>query len=188
MPELETYSDEELMIMLQQQELDAFKTLVKRHTEKFYHLAYRIVFDKEEAQDIVQEAFIKVFKNPHNWRQSHKTKFTTWFYRVVSNQALDHKRKNKITEEYEDNLASKKNLEKTLHRKEQLAFIDQCLLDLAPRQRLALNLCFYHELSNKEAAEIMEIKIKALESLLSRAKAKLKKLAEDFYMIKEEIL
>ena len=72
---------------------DAFAVLVQRHTERFYRLAYRYVQNREEAEDIVQDAFLKLWEDPGRWQPERNSKFTTWFYRIVVNLCLDWQKK-----------------------------------------------------------------------------------------------
>ena len=57
----------------------AFTALVNRHSKRFYSIAYRILFNKNDAEDIVQKAFLKLWNRPKLWKQSKDAKFTTWF-------------------------------------------------------------------------------------------------------------
>ena len=95
--EIEIESDEQLMSLIQVHDKHAFSVLVARHSQKFYNLAYRSLFNKADAEDIVQEAFLKVWRKPELWRPHKQTKFTTWFYRVVLNTCLDMNKKKAIT-------------------------------------------------------------------------------------------
>lgn len=176
-PELEDLSDEELMVRVQNADHSAFSILVMRHTKMFYAAAYRMYPHQDEAEDIVQEAFLKLWRKPEIWKADKGAKFTTWFYRVVTNQAIDFARKIKNTkgsdalDRITDNTASQQEV---MEQGEQEQMLEQAIQELPERQRVALNLCFYEGLSNKEAAEVMEVGVKALESLLMRAKAGLK--------------
>ncbi len=155
----------------------AFSILVERHSQKFYASAYRMVLNRQEAEDIVQEGFLKIWDNPKSWKKNKGAKFTTWFYRILMNLCLDHLRKggkSNFVEDwdlFEDESASQ---EENLGDKQQQMFLNEAMEDLPEKQRIALTLCFYDGLSNKEAAEIMGVKVKALESLLIRAKTGLK--------------
>ena len=85
--------DNELLDKIQQGDHAAFSLLVERHHQKFYHLAYRYLGHQDEAEDMVQIAFLKLWEDPFRWNKNKGTKFTTWFYRVVINLCLDHKKK-----------------------------------------------------------------------------------------------
>ncbi|MBF0275446.1 MAG: sigma-70 family RNA polymerase sigma factor, partial [Nitrospinae bacterium] len=105
-------------------------------------------------------------------------KFTTWFHRVVFNLCLDYNRK-KTTEPLPDEAelpCHKESILEELESKEKQTIVDSCFSQLKQRQQRALNLCYYEGISHKEAAEIMELDLKALQSLLIRGKQKLRKL------------
>ena len=159
---------------------EAFAILVKRHTAQFYAVAFRMLGRKTDAEDIVQELFLKLWTKPDLWQEGRGAKFSTWFYRIITNRCIDLQRKKKpdqLLETYD--IADKSNIEEDLDKQNKQKMLEKMLLELPERQRIAVNLCFYQGISNKEAAEIMDINLKALESLLMRAKKTLKtKVAE----------
>jgi len=165
-------TDEELMEMLKSRSAQAFSILVKRHTSYFYKVAYRVVLERETAEDIVQKAFLKIWEKPNLWQPS-KAKFKTWFYRIVCNLAIDDKRKFKTVElnfdvedtHEEQNLDEQKLLYKALK-------------SIPTRQRAAIMLVYFEEKKQADAAKILGIGIKALESLLSRAKDALREVVK----------
>ena len=170
-------TDESLMGRISSADHQAFSVLVRRHSDRFYRLAYRLCGREEEAEDIVQDAFLKIWDRPQLWQAGKGARFTTWFYRVVSNQALDvlRKRRAQAPDDAVENLVDERpDQERALQLSEEQVALERALGALPERQKLALNLCMYEDLSNKEAADIMGIGIKALESLLMRAKAGLK--------------
>lgn len=169
--------DEKLLHQLQEGDEKAFTQLVERHSTRFYRLAYRFTADREEAEDIVQEAFVKLWERPAMWDAARGAKFTTWFYRIVLNASLSRRRKNAWFRSgvQIESVPSPLNQEEGLAKAERQKKLEAAIASLPARQQAALNLCFYEELSNAEAAEIMQIKVKALESLLMRAKTSLKK-------------
>lgn len=110
-----------------------------------------------------------------------QTKFSTWFYRVIINLCLDFKKKRSaqpITEGMEFP-AEPIDLDQIMDQQVKAKQLEALIQALPKRQQITLNLSFYEGLSNKESAEIMEINIKALESLLMRAKTKLKSQIKD---------
>ncbi|MDA0771562.1 MAG: sigma-70 family RNA polymerase sigma factor [Cyanobacteria bacterium] len=159
----------------------AFAQLVKVNSSKYYATAYRMLANKTEAQDIVQEAFTKLWQAPHKWNPQKQTKFSTWFYRVIINLCLDFKKKRRalpIAEGMEFP-AESIDLDRIIDQQVKAKQLEALIQALPQRQQIALNLSFYEGLSNKESAEIMEINIKALESLLMRAKTQLKSQIKD---------
>lgn len=170
-------SDESLMAGVKRRDHQAFATLVQRHTDRFYAGAYRMLGRSEEAEDIVQDAFLKLWNNPSIWKDGKGAKFTTWFYRIVTNLCIDHMRKHKrlTSSEVLDSFESGDVLQDTdLQEREERAHLEEAIQALPDKQKAALNLCFYEEMSNKDAAEILDVNVKALESLLMRAKAGLR--------------
>jgi RNA polymerase sigma-70 factor, ECF subfamily len=168
--------DDELLALIQEGSHPAFGALVKRHTERFYRLAYRFVQSKEAAEDIVQDAFLKLWQEPARWQPERKAKFTTWFYRVVVNLSLDWKKKKRPAPLDEDMplVDDRETVDAALIRNEKEKMLEKEIAALPDRQRTALNLCFDEGLSNQEAAEIMGVNLKALQSLIMRAKTTLK--------------
>lgn len=173
---MDQLSDEELLINISEGNRAAFEILIKRHLDKFYGLAFRQVLGKEIAEDIVQDAFLKLWERPEMFDANKGVKFTTWFYRLVVNLCHDLHRKKKAIplidlEFIKDNALSQ---DQVVINKEKTYLLENAILNLPKNQRLAINLCFYNDVSNKDAAEIMGLNIKALQSLLIRAKEKLK--------------
>ena len=170
-------ADERLLVRIQNGDSRAFAILVDRHTQRFYATAMRTVGQPHMAEDIVQEAFLKLWQKPQSFDPSKGAKFTTWFTRVVTNLAIDVLRKQKpqaapeVLDMIEDQGIS---ADEALDQNTRAQALERAIQALPDRQKIALNLCFYEGLSNKEAAEILGIGVKALESLLMRAKKTLK--------------
>ena len=168
--------DATLLARMQEGQTAAFEQLVRRHTTRFYRLAYRFMNHRTEAEDVVQDAFLKLWERPDSWRPDGGSAFTTWFYRVVVNLCLDRKKK-KQSLPLADDLPvpdSRPSQEENLLQQEREKRLEAQIALLPQRQRTALNLCFYEELSNQEAADVMGLRLKALQSLLMRAKMTLK--------------
>lgn len=174
-------SDEQLLIYIKEGDTSAFAELVKRHSQKFYHLAYRYTTSQEEAEDITQLAFLKLWENPYKWQPERGAKFLTWFYRVVVNLCLDKNKKKKSTQlaDYHEIVDDRNNQEDSAIKNEQQKLLEIAISKLPNRQKTALILCFYEEVSNKEAAQIMKVSLQSLQSLLIRAKQSLKKSVQD---------
>ena len=174
--------DNELLALIQDGSSQAFALLVERHTERFYRLAYRYVQSKEAAEDMVQDAFLKLWEDPHRWQPDKNTKFTTWFYRVVVNLCLDWQKKKQPLELNEDMpiIDDRESADETMQRKQQQIALESAIAALPERQRTAINLCYDEGLSNQNAADVMAINLKALQSLVMRAKTTLKERLKDY--------
>lgn len=170
----ESLSDEALMAQIGEGDRQAYGVLVERHFGRSCGLASRVIGTASaEAEDVVQEAFLRLWKHAPNWRPK-GAKFTTWFYRVIMNLCIDVQRKaHKKTlpleaagEPADDGPSS----ETILHRNQIAARIGVALSDIPERQRAAISLCYFDGLSNREAASVLDVNIKGLESLLSRGR------------------
>jgi RNA polymerase sigma-70 factor, ECF subfamily len=168
--------DHELLALIQDGNGQAFAVLVERHTDRFYRLAYRYLQNKEAAEDAVQDAFVKLWENPALWQPERNTKFTTWFYRIVVNLCLDARKKKKPEPLENEALVidEREPADEAMVRAEEQKILEREIAALPERQRMALSLCFDEELSNQEAADAMGLKLKALQSLIMRAKTTLK--------------
>jgi RNA polymerase sigma-70 factor (ECF subfamily) len=174
--------DDELLALIQDGSHPAFTALVERHTERFYRLAYRYLQNREAAEDVVQDAFIKLWENPALWQPGRNSKFTTWFYRVVVNLCLDvRKKKRPETLEDETSVADERETaDESMMRVQEQEILEREIAALPERQRMALNLCFNEDLTNQEAADAMGLKLKALQSLIMRAKTTLKERMKNY--------
>lgn len=172
---LDQESDEDLIARITQGDRAAYAMVVMRHSNRFLALADRLLKNRSQAEDVIQEVFFKLWQNADKFNPE-AGKFTTWFYRVVSNKCFDEKRKKKLVAlpENFDLIDESKSAIDVLGDQDRRKTIDAALFGLPVRQRLAITLCYFEELSNKEAAEIMDVNIKALESLLTRARTTLR--------------
>jgi RNA polymerase sigma-70 factor (ECF subfamily) len=168
--------DHELLEGIQNGSHEAFAELVRRHSGRYYRIAYRFVRSKETAEDVVQDAFLKLWEDPEKWRGELSKKFTTWFYRVVTNLCLDRLKRPR-TVELDENLPladERPSADESVMQAEAYRHLERAIAALPERQRTALNLCFDEGLSNQEAADVMGLKLKALQSLIMRAKTALR--------------
>jgi RNA polymerase sigma-70 factor, ECF subfamily len=169
-------SDRELLALVREGNHQAFAELVQRHTGRFYRLAYRYVQNRETAEDVVQDAFLKLWENPAIWRPERSSKFTTWFYRIVVNLCLDWQKKKRPMplDEAIPVADDAETIDESMTRLQAQKLLEKEIAGLPERQRTALNLCFDEEFSNQEAAEAMGLNLKALQSLIMRAKTSLR--------------
>ena len=183
-------SDTSLMQSISKGNEVAFSILVKRHTHRYFQYAVQTLQSSADAEDAVQTAFIKLWQNPHSF-DANKAKFTTWFYRVVLNACRDQLRRNRVSEDrihafVQDQLhtntpsvAGEDALLEAKHtNSDQQLALEMAISQLNERDREVVNLVVYCELPQAEAAEIVGVSLKALESILSRAKIKLQSLVE----------
>lgn len=163
--------DDALLVLYANGDSPAARSLTLRLTPRAFAQAFRMLGDRAEAEDVAQEAMIRLFKQAPDWRQG-EAKVTTWLYRVVANLCTDRLRKTRgvaldAVPEPEDDAKSAAQQMQDQARNDAL---QAALNGLPERQRLAVVLRHIEGLGNPEIAEIMEISVEAVESLTSRGK------------------
>lgn len=169
-------SDEALVARAGRGDRAAASALVLRHTDRIFAASYRMLRERAGAEDAVQETFLRLWKTAARWKPQ-GAKFETWLYRVAMNVCLDklRKRGREAPEEAASERAdSAPRADEQLISEERRAAVEMALADLPERQRQAITLCHYQELTNIEAADIMEISVEAVESLLARGRRALR--------------
>lgn len=167
--------DEELVLRIGAGDKRAAAELMRRYLPKMVGMARRMLGDHAEAEDVAQEIFLRVWKHAGGWKPG-QAKFETWMHRVGINLCLDRLRRSnrkggELDPETPDGRAS---ATRGLDDRQRQERVREALMALPERQRAALTLCYYQELSNIAAAETLSISVEALESLLSRARRTLK--------------
>ncbi len=169
-------SDEALVRRAGRSDRTAAATLVERHTDKIYAVCFRMLGAKHAAEDAAQETFLRLWRHAARW-QPRGARFETWLYRVAMNICLDQLRKAKreAPEEAAPERADPGDRPDDAYFAGEKRFaVDAALARLPARQRMAISLCHFQELSNIEAAKIMEVSVEALESLLARGRRALR--------------
>lgn len=167
--------DEDLIRRVGRGDPAAVQALVARKLPRLLNLARRMLGDPVEAEDVAQEAFLRAWKQAPNWTPG-KAKFDTWLHRVTLNLCYDRLRRRRETPMAEppDRPDPGPAPDRGLEASELGAQVDRALQALPERQREAIVLCHYQELSNIEAAELMGVSVEAMESLLSRGRRALR--------------
>lgn len=154
----------------------AAEALVRRHLPRMVGLARRMLGDASEAEDVAQEVFLRVWREAPRWRPG-AAKFETWMHRVALNLCYDRLRRRRETPDPDAgvNVPDRALLpaEQWLAR-QRAAKVNAALGGLPERQRAAIVLVHYQELTNIAAAEMLEVSVEALESLLARGRRALK--------------
>ncbi|RWE27841.1 MAG: RNA polymerase sigma factor [Mesorhizobium sp.] len=159
--------DEELVRRVGAGEPEAVRILVARKLPRILSLAARMLGDAAEAEDVAQETFMRIWRHASGWRRGN-ARFDSWIHRVALNLCYDRLRRRRewVSDEMPDIVdpAPLPDACEQPHR------VEQALHAIAPRQREAIILVYYQEMSNIEAAATLEISVDALESLLSRGR------------------
>ncbi len=168
--------DEKLLEFVAAGSREAFAALVKRHLGNSYKNAFKFLRSKEDAEDVVQECFLKLWKSPQKFDSKFGVKFSTWFYQIIRNRSLDFLKKRReefIKNDFDIEDSSKNQLQIVEENLENIR-LEEAVEKLSDDQKRAINLFFYEDRKHKEAAQIMGLSLKAFQSLLMRSKKSLK--------------
>jgi RNA polymerase sigma-70 factor (ECF subfamily) len=170
-----TADDDSLLAAIAAGDATAFSTLMQRHGDRAFSLAFRVTGRRGDAEDVVQDAFIQVWTRAKDW-QPGRAKFSTWLYRVIVNRCLDLKRKpvSADIDAIEEPMDPGADALTMIERSQQQAALAKAVADLPERQRAAIALTYTTGLKNAAAAAVMEMSVKAFEALLVRAKRSLR--------------
>jgi RNA polymerase sigma-70 factor (ECF subfamily) len=166
-------SDEELMARVRQADQQAFTRLLDRHAAGLHGFLTRMMRNRADAEELTQESFLRVWRHANRW-EPNRVRFSTWLYRIGHNLSVDRLRKRReapldaapeLLERADGHDPDAERLQRIVRRG---------IAALPERQRTALVLCHHQGMTNIEAAEILDVSVDALESLLSRARRTLR--------------
>lgn len=163
--------DLELLPRIASGDARACRALVDRHLPRLHGLAWRLTGSSADADEVCQDAFVRAWRQARDWRTG-QARFGTWLHQVVLNLCRDRLRVRRESAPLSDaeGLVAADDPERAQQQHERSRLLQQALQTLPERQREALVLCHYQELSNIEAAALLELSVDALESLLARAR------------------
>ena len=170
-------TDESLIARSRAGDASAIALLVERHADTAYRIAFRLVGQKAQAEDIAQDVLVRTLSYHEGWLS--KTSFHVWLRRAIYNRTVDIYRKARPWQ-HSDLDAAKHTADggmaqdAALAANETQARVAAAVLALPIHQRMAVTLCFYEQMSLAEAGEVLKVSVGAVESLLHRAKAALK--------------
>jgi len=171
--------DTALMAAVGQGDVDAFAVLVERHTTSLYRVGMRMLSDAHEAEDVVQDCFARLWQNAPRWTPA-GAGLVGWLHRVAMNLCFDRKRRFRVitTPELPDSADDAPLADSLIEADQAQRAVRAALDDLPERYRAALVLCYYEGFTNALAADVMDLNIKAMESLLFRARRQLRERLE----------
>ncbi len=172
-------SDDALMAQVAARDPSALRLLADRHAEIAWRIAYRMLGDRQEAEDVAQEALLRLWQYADRW-QSGGTGVAAWLTRVATNACLDRIRRRRfVGEDAIPERADESPLaDAEIEADETQQAVAGCIEALPERQRAAIVLTYYEERQNRMAADILAMQLKAFESLLFRARATLRECVE----------
>jgi RNA polymerase sigma-70 factor (ECF subfamily) len=165
---------------------NAFVHLVDAYKNMVFSLAFKMTKNREEAEEVSQDTFIKAFKNLHKFKGD--SKFSTWLYRIAHHACLDAIKKNKnhnnsseINDITFNQIKAVDHILEGIERKERAKIMDSCLLKLPEEERAIVWMFYYDELSLKEIMEVTSLSEANLKVKLHRARKKLVLIVEESF-------
>jgi RNA polymerase sigma-70 factor (ECF subfamily) len=192
MEKIRQVSEGDLVERLKAGDESAFRDLVETKQGMVYNTVLGLVQQAEDAEDVTQEVFIKVFESIHQFKG--ESAFSTWLYRISVTTALEFLRRKKrkkrfafITSLFGEKDGEELGIPDFVHpgvqmdNREKSAILMRAVNKLHENQRIAFSLNKVEGLSYQEVAEVMRLTVSAVESLLHRARQNLKRALEDYY-------
>jgi RNA polymerase sigma-70 factor, ECF subfamily len=179
--------DAALMLRVKSGDMHAFEALVEKYKQPIVNVLYRMIRDLDEAEDLAQTVFIRVFQSADRYQAS--AKFSTWIFTIARHLCLNEIRRRgrhpadsleSSQTENEDRPARQYQDERTFSAPQAFLHgelerkIQEAVADLPEKQRLAISLCQDDELSYEEIAEVLECSLSATKSLIHRGRETLK--------------
>lgn len=173
-------SDNELVEIVRTKNQELFAEIIKRYQQKLFYYVNRLINHADEAEDIVQDVFIKVYINLNGYDA--RLKFSSWIYRIAHNEAVNWLRKNtryqkesiEQSEYLENTLSDNHNIIDTLDLKADLEKVSSAIQKLPDKYKEVLILKFIEEKSYEEIADILRKPINTIGVLINRARKQLK--------------
>lgn len=172
--------------------MNAFNLLIRHYQSYAFAIAFRLLCNEQDAKDVVQESFIRIWKNLH--RFDHRAKFTTWMYKIATNISLDRLRTNKRysqifsvtdTEEISETMRDDHAIDE-IYSNEQLAqIIMKLTADLPTKQRLVFILRDLEDLTIEEVCKISGLTIGSVKTNLHYARRTIRTWLIQQYNVKE---
>jgi RNA polymerase sigma-70 factor (ECF subfamily) len=192
--------DIRLMLRVRADEAGAFEEMVELYQNRLVAVLNHLLGDAEEAEDLAQEVFLRVYRSRHRYRP--RAKFSTWLFTIANNLALNvlrsRQRKPLVRLEVHDSgplgprpaerIVRDRTHQPVQHMQQQelMALIRQALDQLNERQRMAVILNKFEDMNYAEIAEVMSLTVKAVKSLLSRARTNLRIALQDYIFMDGE--
>ncbi|MBN1790364.1 MAG: RNA polymerase sigma factor [Bacteroidales bacterium] len=175
------YDDNQLINRILDGAVQEYSILINRHKDLAFTLAYRLLSNREDAEETVQDAFVKAYRNLKGFRQD--SKFSTWFFRIVYNTAISKKRSRKSTFQWIDELPFvKESPDRSSEEEDMMAergsMLDRALQRLSEDERVLITLFYINESTVEEIHGITGLSKSNIKVKLFRARKKLQDLVE----------
>lgn len=189
--------DPDVRLMLRVRDMDdrtAFAELVERYQHRLVSILHHLIGNRDEAEDLAQEVFLRVFRSRERYHPT--AKFSTWLFTIANNLALNRRRdgKHRATVSLQLNESGSLPIDGSsrvadtrdrppghlLQQQEMAEIVRRAVNSLNERQRMAVVLNKFEDMGYAEIAEVMKLSPKAIKSLLSRARSRLRELLQPY--------
>ena len=177
---MDTLNDNAIMLKVKAGDLDRMGLLFQRYHRQLYGFLYHMTYQREAAEDMVQQVFYKMLKYRHNFTGSGE--FIHWMYAIARNVLKDQGKRKKLAmatssvEDMADWIPGSTNIEEQLHRKQAAQGLQQAMGRLSDDEREILSLSRFQELKHQEIAQILNISEGAVKVRVHRAMCQLKEI------------
>jgi RNA polymerase sigma-70 factor (ECF subfamily) len=163
-------SDEEIIERVLDGDVEGFAELVLRHRASVYHVGLSWFHDHDEAEDLVQDVFVKAYTKLASFRGG--SKFSTWLLRIAYNTATTSKGRKREHQEYDVETGSdlRAGVEDAVIAGESAREVREAIAHLSPDQAVCVELCFFQELSYVDIAKVTGFPVNTIKSHVFRAK------------------
>lgn len=164
---------------------EAFAEIVELYKDKIFQLAYRMTGNRQEAEDIAQETFLRVYANINQYNEGYK--FSTWIYRIATNLCIDRARKKKPDFSLDEKAAGTEGLdwysrlsspdktpEETVVTQELQNHVQDAITQLSPKYRSIMILRYIEDLSLQEISELLKLPITTIKTRIHRGREALR--------------
>ena len=195
MPEYKSYTDEQLILMFQKDDVGAFNEIVFRYKDRAVNFLFRYTGDRDDAEDLAQDTFVKVYKSKHLYREI--AKFSTWFYTIALNTAKTNlKKKSRMStislSDFDPENEKDFDIKDTGITPDESAnaaienhYIQQAINSLDEDFKKIIILRDIEDMDYEEIAEITGLPMGTVKSRINRGREKLKKILTEIYPYKE---
>ncbi len=177
-------NESEIIQAIAKGDKNSFSMLYERFSEKVYNTGLSYTKNKEDAEEITQDVFVKIYKSAATFKG--ESSLNTWIYRIAVNTSLNYlKKKNRFTF-LKNTFTTSQSIDfehpgVLMENRENAAALYKAMDCLPNNQKTAFILSYIEDLPRQEVADIMEVSLKAVESLLQRAKKNMRSELENLY-------
>lgn len=179
--------DSELVEKILKREKGAFEILVNNYYEGVLKISNGLLHHHQNAEDITQDVFVEIHQSIHKFRK--ESSLSTWIFRITINKSLNFLKKNKRRQLYDDpetpgikeKIGQQNSHESETEKTERAAILHRAVDSLPNNQKIAFTLVKYDDMSYKEVADVLDVSLSSVESLMFRAKKNLQKKLVNYY-------